>query len=129
MAFQNDTQKKQIVACLLEGDIGLDNVTLKTKESYKLIRKFAVILLRDIVKGNNSIVRREFAQYLQGDKEDKIKNAFKKIDNEPDDDINISVDQTQSLYGAIANGLKYPALTSERTADYDTLMDFLTKLS
>lgn len=124
-----DTQKKQIVACLLECDIGLDSVKLKTKESYKLIRKFAVILLRDIMKDNNSLVRREFAQYLQGDTEKIIKNAFKKTDSEPDDDINISVDQTKSLYGAIANGLKYPALTPERKADYNTLMDFLTKLS
>lgn len=124
-----DTQKKQIVACLLEGDIGLDNVKNKSKESYKLIRKFAVILLRDITKGNDSVVYREFSQYLQGDTISKIKAAFKKTESVPDDDINISVDQTKSLYGAIANGLKYPALTSDREADYNTLMPFLQQLS
>lgn len=124
-----DSQKRQIVTCLLEGDIGLDNVKTKSKESYKLIRKFAVILLRDITKGNDSVVHREFAQYLQGDTEDKIKEVFRKVGSEPDDDINISVDQTKSLYGAIANGLTYPALTAERKADYNTLMPFLMQLS
>jgi len=124
-----DSHKKQIVACLLEGDIGLDNVKIKSKELYKLIRKFALILLRDITQDNNSIVRREFAPYLQGNTEAKIKEAFRKMDSAPDDDINISVDQTKSLYGAIANGLSYPSLTAERNVDYNTLMDFLTELS
>jgi hypothetical protein len=124
-----NNQKKQIVACLLEGDIGLDNVRTTTKESYKLIRKFAVILLRDIMKGNNSVVRREFAEYLTDDIEEKIRVAFKKTESEPDDDINISIDQTKSLYGAIANSLEYPALTAERNADYNTLLPFLQQLS
>jgi len=123
------SQKKQIVACLLEGDIGLDNMKIKSKESYKLIRKFALILLRDITKNNNSIVRREFAPYLQGNIEAKIKEAFRKMDNAPDDDINISVDQMRSLYGAIANGLSYPSLTDKRNVDHNTLMEFLTELS
>jgi hypothetical protein len=51
------------------------------------------------------------------------------MESNPDDDINMSVDQTKSLYGAIANGLSYPPLTPERKADYSTLMAFLMELS
>lgn len=126
----DESQKKQVVDCLLEGDITLENLKTKTKESYKIIRKFAVILLRDITNNNHSVVRQAFEAYLQGDVEVRIKEVFKKTGSEPDDDINVSVDQTKSLYWAIKNDeLCYPALNSDRTIDYVDLMNFLTRLS
>jgi len=126
----SETQKKQIVDCLLAGDITLKNLDLKTKESYQLIRKFAVILLRDITSDNHSVVRQAFKAYLYGDVESKIIETFKESGCEPDDDINVSVDQRKNLSWAIANeGLCYPALNSNRTIEYSALMDFLYELS
>lgn len=119
-----------MVDCLLEGDITLESLITKTKESYKIIRKFAVILLRDITTNNHSVVRQAFKDYLQGDVEVRIREAFTKTGCEPDDDINVSVDQTKSLYWSIKHeGLCYPTLNADRTIDYSVLMDFLTKLS
>lgn len=125
-----ESQKKQVVDCLLEGDITLESLITKTTESYKIIRKFAVILLRDITTNNHSVVRQAFKDYLQGDVEVRIREAFIKTGCEPDDDINVSVDQTKSLYWSIKHeGLCYPTLNADRTIDYSVLMDFLTKLS
>jgi hypothetical protein len=45
----------------------------------------------------------------------------------PDDDINISLDQTQNLITAINNGLEYPKLVNDRV-QYDDLVSFLGKL-
>lgn len=54
--------------------------------------------------------------------------AFNKKDEKPDDDINISVDQTENLAVAIAKGLKYPELYEKGNVDYNNLMFFLEKL-
>ena len=45
----------------------------------------------------------------------------------PDDDINVSVDQTQNLINAINNGIEYPQLLNGRV-QYEDLVDFLLKL-
>jgi hypothetical protein len=122
-------QKKLIVETLLKGDIELlRHPKAQTNDEYALMRKFALILLRDITKGNNSLVRREFAPYLPDDTEERIKAAFKKKEAEPDDDINVSVDQTNNLTVAIAKGLKYPALDAEGNVNYDSLMYFLEQI-
>jgi len=121
-------QKQIIVDSLLAGDIEL-NTTIKLKdEDYPMMRKFSMILLRDITKNNYSFVRRAFAQFLQGDIESRIKEAFSKSPNEQDDDINVSVDQSNRLTAAIAGGLRYPNIDSEGYVDYDELMRFLERL-
>lgn len=122
-------QKRLIVDSLLQGNIELlRHPKNQTNDEYALMRKFALILLRDITKGNNSLVRQEFAAYLDDNTEERIKTVFKKKDVEPDDDINVSVDQTNNLTIAIAKGLKYPSLDDEGNVNYDTLMYFLEQL-
>jgi len=122
-------QKKKIVESLVQGNIQLLRYPeTQSEEGYTLMRKFALILLRDITKGNNSLVRREFATYLDGNAEEQIRAAFKKQDMEPDDDINVSVDQSNNLTVAIAKGLRYPALDTEGNVDYNTLVSFLERL-
>ncbi|GHU94722.1 hypothetical protein FACS1894208_06280 [Clostridia bacterium] len=124
----SEEQKKIIVDSLAVGDIEL-NTTIKVKDDdYITMRKFAMILLRDITKDNNSFVRRAFATLLQGDTEERIKAAFSKSPNEQDDDINVSIDQSNRLMAAIAGGLKYPFIDSEGYVDYDELMNFLERL-
>ncbi len=100
----------------------------QTNEEYALMRKFAIILLRDITKGNNSLVKHEFSELLKGDTESRIKAAFNSVENKPDDDINVSVDQTYNLTVAIAGGLKYPALNEKGNVDYNELVDFSERL-
>ena len=65
---------------------------------------------------------------LEGDTETRIKAAFNKVDNKPDDDINVSVDQANNLTIAIAKGLNYPAIDENGNVDYNELMDFLERL-
>jgi len=122
-------QKKMIVESLIKGNIELlRHPKNQTNEGYTLMRKFALILLRDITNGNNSLVRREFAAYLEGDTENQIRAAFKKQAMEPDDDINVSVDQSNNLTVAIAKGLRYPALDTEGNVSYNSLVGFLEQL-
>lgn len=120
-------QKKRIVDSLLEGNVEFH----KQKQSYDqfaLMRKFAIILLRDITKGNNSLVKKEFAPFLDESTESKIVEVFKEKKEKPDDDINISLDQVHNLTSAIAKGLTYPELNANGNIDYVDLIAFLEKL-
>ena len=120
-------QKKVIVECLSQGKIELLKYPAnQSVENYALMRKFALILLKDIMSNRNSFVRKEFSSLLSVEVENKIRIAFstKTID----DDINISSDQIENLTTAIAKGLTYPQLTYQANVDYPQLVDFLEKL-
>lgn len=122
-------QKKLIVRCLLEGNIELlRHPKSQSDENYELMRKFAIMLLRDITKGNKSLVWQAFSPLLVEDTEAKIIEAFASKEEIPDDDISVSVDQTSNLTAAIVNGLKYPELDSKGNVDYSELIIFLEKL-
>jgi hypothetical protein len=122
-------QKKLIIQSLVAGNIELlRHPKNQTNDEYALMRKFAIILLRDITKGNNSLVRKEFAVFLDDSIETSIKQAFEKTDNPPDDDINVSVDQTNNLTVAIAKGLQYPTLDANGHVEHRVLFAFLEKL-
>ncbi|MDR1475354.1 MAG: DEAD/DEAH box helicase [Holosporales bacterium] len=107
-------QKRKIIECLLEGNIELLKYPEKhTDENYALMRKFAIILLRDIQTHNaTSRVYQEFSQYLDDQKVAKVLSAFSNHSH-TDDDINVSVDQLDNLHKAIAKGLEYPKRNSE----------------
>lgn len=120
-------QKEIIVNCLSQGKIELLKYPAKQSvENYALMRKFALILLKDIISNRNSFVRKEFSPLLSAEIENKIRTAFsaKAID----DDINISSDQIENLTDAIAKGLTYPQLTYQASIDYPKLVSFLEKL-
>lgn len=116
--------KKYIVKQLLEGNISLDKQGNKqTINEYKLMRKFAIILLKDIISDNHTYVVKQFSKYLNQVVIKQIKEAFDGKIN-IDDDINVSVDQMDNLVAVINNGLSYP-----ESFDYNELMNFLNKLS
>ena len=94
------------------------------------MRKTGLILLRDITKNRHSVVRKQFDHLLDGDKIQTIKMIFELNNNvkpKPDDDINVSIDQTQNLINAISNGIEYPQLLEGRV-QYDALVRFLENL-
>ena len=120
-------QKKVIVNCLAQGNIELAKYPPKQPaENYALMRKFALILLKDIMSNRNSYVRKAFSSFLSVEIENKIRTAFSA--KATDDDINISSDQIENLTVAIVNGLTYPPLTYEANVDYPKLVSFLEKL-
>lgn len=101
---------------------------LQSEESYVMMRKFGLILLRDIMEDRDSLVRREFSDFLTAEDENNIRQQFKQLPTLPDDDINTSVDQTKKLIIAIKNGLTYPACPNGRFV-YNDVLEFLNKLS
>ncbi|XEQ97798.1 hypothetical protein SPX_26620 [Sporomusa paucivorans] len=122
-------QKKKIVESLLAGKIELLKYPKnQSADDYSLMRRFAIILLRDIVSGNNnSVVKKEFANLLSQQDEEKITALFS-TKTKTDDDINVSVDQMDNLSTAIARGLKYPSFNVSGNPDYNELLAFLEKL-
>ena len=123
----NKNQKKLIVESLLHGQIELPKSTKsQSADNYILMRKFALILLNDIIAKRSSTVYKAFADYLDTEKENIIREAFR---SRPlDNDINISVDQVENLTTAIQNGLHYPAFNASGNVDYNNLLNFLEKL-
>lgn len=99
----------------------------QSEESYVMMRKFGLILLRDIMAERDSLVHREFSDFLTVEDEQQIREKFNSSPTLPDDDINTSVDQTKRLIIAIKNGLEYPP--SKNGFKYDDIIDFFNKLS
>jgi len=124
-------QKKNVITALLNGTVQLHkHPETQSADSYDLMRKFAIILLNDILKDRNSLVRREFSALMQPGDEDKIRGLFSNTKAvSQDDDITVSVDQTESLYQAIANNkLEFPAIDDQGNYDYEELGAFLERL-
>ena len=99
----------------------------QSEESYVMMRKFGLIFLRDIMEERDSLVHREFADFLTVEDECQIREKFNNSPTLPDDDINTSVDQTKKLIIAIKNGLEYPS--SKNGFKYDDIIGFFNKLS
>ena len=130
-------EKKYVAEILKSGESEIPKRTnqngepLQSEESYVMMRKFALILQRDIVNDRDSLVRREFREFLTPSDEEKIRASFKDKPVAPDDDINTSVDQTKRLIAAIKrqkNPLHYPDLVNGKFA-YQDVLDFLDELS
>jgi hypothetical protein len=129
------TEKKYIVDIFKSGSsvipqrVNEDGKPLQSEESYIMMRKFGLILLRDIVENKDTLVRREFKPLLTDEDEIWIRKYFKNSTTIPDDDINTSVDQTKRLIIAIKqHGLQYPKVLNGKF-DYHEVLDFLNKLS
>lgn len=123
-------QKQVIVETLTQGTVEFPrHPERQPEEAYNLMRKMGLILLRDIVKNRHSPTREAFAVFLDEEKETLIREHFSHSTTlpKPDDDINISVDQTKSLRQAIALGLKYPSMEGN-SFNHDELVYFLNKL-
>lgn len=122
-------QKQLIIDNLLNGIVELPRHPDKqSNDNYASMRKFAAILLRDIIKGNNSLVRSEFSSLLSKAAVSRIRDVFSNRVSLLDDDINTSIDQTKHLRDAIAEGLEYPSISEAGSVDYDDLVAFLERL-
>ena len=99
------SEKKAIVETLVSGSVSIEKEERTTEEVYLMMRKFALILVNDITHNRNSIIKREFEEYLTAEDEQKIRETFLNKTVQQDDDINISVDQTSNLVRAIQYGL------------------------
>lgn len=120
--------KEGVVNDLREGNIEFT----KGKESYErydMKRRFGLILLRDITTNRQSLVREEFADFLDADAIIQIREAFAHRPGEQDDDINVSVDQAESLTDAIKSGVKYPKPQEDGKLNYDSTLVFLERLA
>lgn len=121
-------ERKYIVEALKEGNIELvKRNDSQSEESYVMMRKFGLILLRDIMTDNNSLVRQSFSKLITSDDAMRIKKNFNDAIALPDDDINISADQTRNLIIAIRNGLEYPKMVDGKFV-YEDVVGFLEKL-
>jgi|GEM_PF-4715886 hypothetical protein len=111
----SQAQKKHIVDCLVDGKAEFSPSFADDPKSYDLMRKVGLILLRNITKERNSVVKKEFESLLNENNIKTIKSNFINANDDktkPDDDINVSVDQTEKLIIAIKQGLEYPALVN-----------------
>jgi len=130
--------EKQYVADILKSGkseiprrVNADGKAMQSEESYEMMRRFATILQGDIVHDRDTLVRREFKDFLTPDDEEFIRETFKDAEIKPDDDINTSVDQTTSLIAAIRrerNPLRYPDLVNGKFV-YDDVLAFLDELA
>ena len=124
----SDVQKEKIVKTLERGSTELIKEPDQSPSEYSLVRKFSNILLKDIVNERESRVRKEFAEYLNPEIEKKILERFYDKDNPMDEDITLSVDQTETLQDRIRGGLHYPSIHIGGRANYNELYNFLVEL-
>ena len=129
-------QKMHVINHLAAGNLEFPKYpnTPNNKQSdddYELMREFAIILLNDIMKDRNSIVRREFKALMKNNEEAKIKAAF--LDSQDfikENEVTLSADQYESLYEAIAhNGLEFPKIDKDGRFDPDELWKFLVRIA
>ena len=123
-------EKKYIADTLKSGTTFMPKrVPKQTEESYQMMRRFSLVLLRDIMQNRDSLVHREFQQYLSPEDEASIREKFEDPFIFPDDDINTSVDQTKNVAAAIENGLAYPDRKPDGKFDYESIVVFLKELA
>ena len=122
-------QKKNILSVFKSGQAEIPKDDSMSPAEYSLIRKVANILLKDIVSGSASRVKREFSDVLSSEDEAVIASAFAGRGHILDDDINLSLDQSERLAREIRSGrLHYPAIRIGGRADYNELRAFLERL-
>jgi len=115
-------QKQKIITSLSNGSVEFTKPKTQTFEDYSSMRKYSLILLKDILNENkNSYLYSQFSSVLTETEVTKIKEAFSNIPI--DDNINISIDQTENLVQSINDGLTYP-----KDITYDEVYSFLEKL-
>lgn len=134
LSVQTDSQiiskkmKQGVVADLQEGKIEFAKGD-ESYERYNMKRKFGLMLLRDITTGRQSLVREEFSDYLDNQTISRIRESFARREGQQDDDINVSVDQAESLTQAVRAGLKYPHISPDGKFNYDETLAFLERLA
>ena len=127
-------QKRNVIEALLAGTVEFEEYPKgkQSEDSYDLMRKFGIALLNDILMDRNTLVRREFAKVMKPGEEEKIRDNFRnRTEYLQENDITVSVDQSESLYQAISdqtNPLEFPKVLDDGSFDYDELTAFLNRL-
>lgn len=124
--------KKHVVETLMSGSSKIEPYDTKSQkqseEEYVMMRKFGLILLKDIMDNRDILVRREFAKYIPEGGEETIRQQFEGQKIYIDSDINISADQSRRLAAAIRNGACYPKVQNGQFS-HATVLAFLEQLS
>lgn len=118
-----------VVSDLVKGDIELNSIKNNekvTNREYNTLRKFAITLVRDLSKDRNTTIRREFDDYLDENKIVIIKEKYPL--DKISEDISLSIDQSEKLKEAIANGMEYPLISNDDN-DYEEIVKFLYKMN
>ena len=98
-----------------------------TEKDFEALRKFGLILIRDLANGENTPVTQKFDDYLTDKQRQRIVENFP-VEN-TSDDITISHDQAVNLHDAILQGLQYPELRGEdNEVDFEKVVDFMMRL-
>lgn len=124
----SEAEKEYVITCLRQGITKLEHLENQSQAEFSLMRKVANILLRDIMLDRRGRISQEFASLLTSSIANEIKLQFTGRKNEPDDDINISVDQVDRLADEIAKGLVYPSLNIYGYARHNETLAFLERL-
>jgi hypothetical protein len=124
----SDREKEYVLDCLRQGKTKLEKQSDQTNEQFSLMRKSANILLREIMLDRRGRVRREFEEKMTASDPVLIKEMFTGRKNEPDDDINVSVDQIDKVVAAIENGLDYPRVNIYGYVGFQPTLQFLEGL-
>lgn len=124
----SDKEKVYICECLKAGKTKLEKLDGQTNEEFALMRKTANILLRDIMLDRKGRISREFDTVISSEDIILIKRQFTGRQNEPDDDINLSLDQISALVTAISKGLDYPRIDYYGNINFQATLDFLEQL-
>lgn len=121
--------KQKIVAALKEGKMPPPE-TLATDELGQMARTFSIVLLRDLTANRTSLVTKAFENVLDEDCKKLIVQKFTTdFPVRQDDDINVSVDQQQSLETQVKVGLAFPKIDPQiGRAPYDHILRFLEQL-
>lgn len=123
-----------IVNRLIDGQTAFPEFTGWQKTKGETMRKFALVLLREITSNRPGLTSSRFAPYLDDAAKQSIKEAFAVSTIQQDDDINISVDQAikvdQYLERPISNAemSPYPAHAPGQSFNYNEVFTFLTRL-
>lgn len=120
--------KKRIIETLLSGSSVIDKYNDdQPEEEYIMMRKFGLILLKDILHDNDSLIQQEFRKYMKDGDEEKIKSNFSQYTPIIDSDINISLDQTRKLRTAISadSTFAYPLPEPNGSFNVDEVFGFL----
>ena len=124
--------KEHVVKTLMSGTSQIEpyntKSTKQSEEEYVMMRKFGLILLKDIMDDRDSLVRREFSAYMPEGGEAIIRKLFSEQTDYIDSDINISADQSRRLAAAIRQGTHYPK-PQDGKFSHSVVLGFLEELS
>lgn len=119
-----------LVDDLVAGDVEMSGCHQEsTEEDYEALRKFALILTRDISTGTTSPVTEAFRPYLDESAVRSIQEHFP--ESKTSDDITLSYDQYDNLKELIADSDygHYPELKGDNDeTDFEEVVGFLLRL-